>query len=145
MADAAAGLALLAAGIRAGLTPHLALIALRRSRGPVGTWGSRYWAAHLRGEPFAAALLASRGDVVALARAAPLLAAASEQGFPVAAQLERLAADLAAESARERMRRVRKLPVAMLFPLVFLVLPSFVLLTIMPVVFGAIDSIRGAT
>jgi tight adherence protein C len=38
--------------------------------------------------------------------------------------------------------RARKAPVKMLFPLVFLVLPAFLLLTVVPVLLSTLRSIR---
>lgn len=61
------------------------------------------------------------------------LVVASSSGAPVAEQLARLAA---AERRRARRRieaRVRRLPVLLLVPLVGLVLPAFVCLTVVPV------------
>ncbi len=53
--------------------------------------------------------------------------------------VSRLADDLHAELAAERLQEVRKRPVTMLFPLTLLVLPGFLLLTVAPAIVGAFD------
>lgn len=66
----------------------------------------------------------------------PLVAAliGSERfGAPIAGGLARLAAEARAERRRAGERDARRLPVALLFPLVVCVLPAFVLLTVVPV------------
>ena len=131
---------LLAMAVAAGLTPYLALEVAARS-------GPRPVADRLT------AVLAAAGDRLRLADAldaevrrtpvlAPLLAllAASERsGAPVGAALLRLAASTRAQTRRRAMARARTVPVRLLFPLVFLVLPAFLLLTVAPVVLAGLS------
>ena len=49
----------------------------------------------------------------------------------------RLAASIRARARRRAMARARTVPVRLLFPLVFLVLPAFLLLTVAPVVLAS--------
>ncbi len=143
MHEAVTGLSLLAAAIRAGHTPHLALATLRRSHGPMGDFAARYWAGHLAGASVVEAVRAAeQGDT--LPGLVPVVIAATERGYPLADQIDRLALEVGHRHARQVQRKVRRLPVLMLFPLVTLILPSFVLLTITPVMVGAIDAIRGS-
>ena len=58
--------------------------------------------------------------------------AADRTGAPVAPALERLAAEERTQLRRRAEARARKVPVRLLFPLVFLVLPAFGLLTVVP-------------
>ena len=53
-------------------------------------------------------------------------------GAPVAAALARLAEEERAALRRRAEAHARRVPVRLLFPLVFLVLPAFVLLTVVP-------------
>ena len=130
---------LVAMALAAGLTPYLALEVVAR-------FGPPPVAAHL------AAILAAAEDGLALVEAldaeaqgnrslGPLLAlmAASERsGAPVGAALVRLAAATRAQARRNAMARARTVPVRLLFPLVFLVLPAFLLLTVAPVVLASL-------
>lgn len=60
-------------------------------------------------------------------------AAASETtGMPLAGTLNAIAADRRRAAAAASRERLAKLPVKMLFPLAFLILPGFVLLTVVP-------------
>jgi hypothetical protein len=60
-------------------------------------------------------------------------AAASETtGMPLAGMLNAVAADRRRAAAAASRERLAKLPVKMLFPLAFLILPGFVLLTVVP-------------
>lgn len=84
------------------------------------------------GEPFADSLATLATTVVPLAPLADVLALSARDGAPAA---ERLAG--AATAARADLRRraevhARRVSVRLLFPLVFLVLPAFGLLTVVP-------------
>jgi tight adherence protein B len=68
-----------------------------------------------------------------------LLAASERSGAPIGAALGRLAASTRAQSRRRAMARARTVPVRLLFPLVLLVLPAFLLLTVAPVVLAALS------
>jgi pilus assembly protein TadC len=138
MVAVAADLLAMAAG--AGLTPYLALgIGVRFGPGPVAdrleavldaTEGS--------GLRLADALDAEALHSPALAPVLALLAASERSGAPVAPALTRLAASTRAQARRRAMARARTVPVRLLFPLVFLVLPAFLVLTVAPVVLASL-------
>ena len=80
-----------------------------------------------------------------MARAAPVLApiadvlvASARLGAPAGVALARLGDDARAQLRRRAETRARKLPVKLLFPLVFLVLPAFGLLTVAPALISAL-------
>jgi Flp pilus assembly protein TadB len=130
---------LLAMAVAAGLTPFLALeLAARFGPEP----GARRLGATLeaaRGRlGLAEALDAEALRTPALAPVLALLAASERSGAPVAAALGRLAAQIRAQDRRRAMARARVVPVRLLFPLVFLVLPAFLLLTVAPVVLASL-------
>ncbi|MCZ7529874.1 MAG: type II secretion system F family protein [Acidimicrobiia bacterium] len=60
------------------------------------------------------------------------LIASDRLGAPVGPALGRISAEARADTRREAEQRARALPVRLLFPLVFLVLPAFGLLTVAP-------------
>jgi tight adherence protein C len=71
------------------------------------------------------------------------IAGAAEAGTAVGPALDRLAQD-----ARDHRRRIaeagaRELPIRLSFPLVLCTLPSFVLIAIVPLLLGALSSLRG--
>jgi tight adherence protein C len=135
---------LLVVAIGAGLTPTLAV---------------RHLAA-LAPAPFAAAFAevqrrVDRGQRLADALDAlperlgepthPLVSAiggAERYGAPLAPALELLAHDARRERRRQAEEAARTLPVKLCFPLVCCVLPAFVLLTIAPLVAGAVQSLH---
>jgi tight adherence protein C len=133
--------------VDAGLTVPLALDAVaRRLDGPLGD-ELRRTTAEVRelGRRTADAL----DDLAAPTRAgdgvrplAAALAASERYGAPLAQTLVRLAD----ESRRARRQRAeeaaRRLPVTLLFPLVTCTLPAFGLLTVGPLVAGALGSLR---
>ncbi|HEY6567001.1 MAG TPA: type II secretion system F family protein [Actinomycetota bacterium] len=136
---------LLAAGSSAGLAAPLALSrATDGLRGPLATelrrvtravdLGAR-WRDELRA-------LTERLDLSDLRRAVAVIGRTETLG----SSLEEATAELAASVRQARraavMERARAAPVKMLFPLVFLVLPAFLLLTVVPVLLTTVQSIR---
>jgi tight adherence protein C len=134
-----------AVAVTAGLSPRLAL---DRASDAVG-------------EPLGAELKAIRRDVALgtswrmglreaaerlgvseLRRLAVVVEQGQRLGAPVADRLRALARDVRAERRSHREERARRAPVAMLFPLVFLILPAFVLAAVVPAVLVAL---RGVT
>ena len=128
----------LAAG--AGLTPYLALeVVVRFVSGPVAVrLGAALLSAQRCGVSLAEALEAEAETTPRLAPLLTLLAASERGGAPVGAALVRLAASMRAQARRRAMARARTVPVRLLFPLVFLVLPAFLLLTVAPVVLASL-------
>lgn len=135
----------LAAASHAGLGGPLAL---RRSvaaiRGPLADelqgvldavdLGGR-WRDSLRDRAEDLDLRDLRRTVVSLTRTETL-------GTSLADAVTELASSVRESRRAARTERARKAPVKMLFPLVFLVLPSFLLLTVVPVLFSTVESIR---
>lgn len=74
-----------------------------------------------------------------LAPIADVLVASARLGAPAAMGLTRLADHSRAHLRRKAEARARTLPVKLLFPLVFLVLPAFGLLTVAPAVISALQ------
>jgi tight adherence protein C len=135
---------LLAVTTSAGLAPQLAVrIAADPLRGPLGeelreAVGRVDLGRRWRDEIAAAADRLALHD---LGRAIGLLLRTQRLGTSLADEMSRLAADVR-ESARIRaVERARTAPVKMLFPLVFLILPAFLLLTVVPVLLTTVRSI----
>jgi tight adherence protein C len=136
---------LLAAGSAAGLS---AFVGLERSvsglRGPLGR--------ELRGSLESVELgarwrdeLAEVGERLALPdlkRAITVLTRTDTLGSSLTDATRELAADVRAARRAVVAERARAAPVKMLFPLVFLVLPAFLLLTVVPVLLTTVQSIR---
>jgi pilus assembly protein TadC len=124
---------LLGVAVAAGCTPYLAVeVASRWAPPVVGASLHLVLTKCSLGAGFDAAL-----DDVARAtpRLEPLrdaLLASDRLGAPVGDALARLAAEERAALRRRAEAHARKIPVRLLFPLVFLVLPAFVLLTVVP-------------
>jgi Flp pilus assembly protein TadB len=130
---------LLAMAVAAGLTPYLALeMAVRFGPGPVAERLDAALAAAESGLCLAEALEAEASGAPGLAPLLALVAASERSGAPVGAALLRLAAATRAQARRRAMARARTVPVRLLFPLVFLVLPAFLLLTVAPVVLASL-------
>ena len=75
----------------------------------------------------------------------PLVAAlvASERyGAPLGAGLERLAGEVRRDRRRKAEEAARRIPVKLLFPLVGCTLPAFALLTVAPLIAGAVRSLH---
>lgn len=126
--------------LTAGLTPYLAVEVLARS-GP-GRAAARLeavLAATRAGDRLADALDAEAAGSPALAPLLAILAASERTGAAAGPALGRLAASSRARIRRRAMTRARTVPVRLLFPLVFLVLPAFLVLTVAPVVLAAVS------
>jgi pilus assembly protein TadC len=124
---------LLGVAVGAGCTPYLAVeVAARWAPPVVAALLDTVLAKCSLGAGFEAAL----DDVArAVPRLEPLrdaLLASDRLGAPVGDALARLAAEERAALRRRAEAHARKVPVRLLFPLVFLVLPAFVLLTVVP-------------
>jgi pilus assembly protein TadC len=134
-ADLVVTVDLLHVAVSAGHTLHTALVEVGRSgSGPVAAGLARVDASFARGHTLIDALGELPDELGPAVRPlATTLVASLRSGAPLGPALQRLAD---AERRRERRRaeeRVRRLPVTLLAPLVGLVLPAFVVLTIVPV------------
>lgn len=123
---------LVALGLGAGLTPQHALeLALRwgprTAVAPIASMQARLEA----GATFAQALA---GLAAAAPAYAPLVTAllAAHHGAPAHALIGRLAAEARTALRRNGEERARRVPVLLLFPLIFLVLPAFMICTVAP-------------
>ena len=74
---------------------------------------------------------------------ADALALADRHGTPLPPILDRLAAEAREHRRRQSEIAARQLPIRLAFPLVGCTLPSFVLLTIVPLMAGTFSSLRG--
>src|SRR5262249_58657100 len=84
------------------------------------------------GATFADALDALAAGAPPLRPVADALLASDRLGAPVGPALGRLATEQRAELRRRAEAHARRVPVRLLFPLVFVVLPAFGLLTLIP-------------
>jgi tight adherence protein C len=80
-------------------------------------------------------------DVKSLRRLVRALNRSQRFGTSLASVLRTMAEDLRAERRAEAELAARQAPVKMLFPLAFLILPAFLLLTVGPVVLSTIRSL----
>jgi tight adherence protein C len=76
---------------------------------------------------------------------ADALALADRHGTPLPPILDRLAAEAREHRRRQADIAARQLPIRLAFPLVGCTLPSFVLLTVVPLMAGTFSSLRGLT
>lgn len=135
---------LLAAGSSAGLSAELALrSAAEVMTGPLGRDTRALFAradtgARWRDELEAYAADANSRD---LRRAVTVLDRTERLGASLADACADLAASVRADRRATRLERARTAPVKMLFPLVFLILPAFLLLTVVPVLLATVGTI----
>jgi tight adherence protein C len=124
---------LLAVAVGAGCTPYLAVeVAARWSPAPLaGAFADVLRSCGL-GLDFEAALDARARATPALRSLADALLASDRLGVPVGPVLARLADEHRRALRRAAEAHARRIPVRLLFPLVFLVLPAFVVLTVVP-------------
>ena len=73
------------------------------------------------------------------------LSMAARYGTPVVPALERAAIEIRLAQRRSLEERARKLPVQLLFPLVFCCLPAFALLTVAPFVLTVVGDLTTAS
>lgn len=124
---------LLGVAVGAGCTPYLAVDTAVR-------WAPPLMSNRFAGVRDACALGATFADALddLAARSPPLrpvadaLLASDRLGAPVGPALARLAVEQRAELRRRAETHARRVPVRLLFPLVFVVLPAFGLLTVIP-------------
>jgi tight adherence protein C len=84
---------------------------------------------------------AERLGIADLRRAVAALTRTEALGAPLADAMSELASRVREARRASATERARKAPVKMLFPLVLLILPAFLLLTVVPVLFSTIRSI----
>lgn len=135
---------LLSVAVRGGLTIPLAVAAVgERLDGEVADALHRCVAEASLGQRLSDRLEqvpAQLGDATRpLVRA---LVAADRYGVPIGDPLERVAADVRTARRRSAEVAARRVPIKLLFPLVFCVLPSFALLTVAPVLASSLESLR---
>jgi tight adherence protein C len=130
--------------VGAGLTVPLAVATVsRRAAGPLGPELRQVCDDVAVGRRLAEALDDVPGRAGEAVR--PLTAAlvASERyGAPLAAGLERLAGEVRRDRRRKAEEAARRIPVKLLFPLVGCTLPAFALLTVAPLIAGAVRSLQ---
>ena len=135
---------LLSIATSTGLAPQLAMRRVAPSvEGPLGEelaaairaadLGGR-WRDELR-------LSAERVGSADLRRVVATLSRSEALGSSLAAEVGRLASDVRESRRTAATERARAAPVKMLFPLVFLVLPAFLLLTVVPVLVTTVRSL----
>jgi len=90
------------------------------------------------GEPLADALARLGARRPVLAPVVDVMIATEQLGTPAGPALGRVAEEVRADLRRRAEARARVLPVKLLFPLVFLVLPAFGLLTVVPTLLSAL-------
>ena len=131
---------LFSVAIGAGATPRAALDTAAR-------WGPELTGAYLRqvsvqtdlGGSFPESVGRLRESAPLLAPVADILSASAQLGAPAGAALARLSDEMRSNLHRAAEARARTLPVKLLFPLVFLVLPAFGLLTVVPAILSALQ------
>ncbi len=138
--DLPAALDLLAVAVGAGAPPARALVVAARWAPPsVAGPLERVDAATRLGAGLADALAHLVEESPRLAPVAEVLETSGRLGAPAAGTLSRLAGDARAQARRRAEIRARSVPVKLLFPLVLLVLPAFVLLTVVPALLSAMS------
>ena len=90
------------------------------------------------GASFDDALVGAGASAPNVRRLTETLRTSTRLGSPASASLARLAQEVRADVRRRAEARARTVPVRLLFPLVFCVLPAFALLTVAPVLLDGI-------
>ncbi|CAB4808286.1 unannotated protein [freshwater metagenome] len=129
---------LLALAAASGCTPAGSVAAVTKWAPPtVSAWCADLASASDRGITFAYACDSPppHRDLMALGAT---LAASARSGAPIRSALQRLAESSRSATRQQAEARARAVPIRLLFPLVFTILPAFGLLTLAPVVLGAL-------
>lgn len=129
--------------LESGASPSLALIAVAQLAGPALQIPLRRGADDLRnGGSIDSVARRLAGDAPELRALCDVLVASSRLGLSVGETLRGLAVE--ARSARRRVAEAhaRRLPVVLLFPVVCLTLPAFVVLTVVPLLLTGLGSLR---
>lgn len=135
---------LLAVCSHAGLNISLSLRrVVERVSGPLGREIQRVIEEIDLGVPRARALknLAARCGLPELEALVRVLLNSERFGTQIASSLESFSADVRGRLKRSAEEHARKAPVKILFPLVFLILPAFILLTVVPLLVSAFQSL----
>lgn len=137
-------LELLVALVRAGCTPAQAVRRVApRAPAALADPLARVVARIDQGQRFADALHELAVAVPQARPAVDLLATADRYGLPLAPVLDRLADEARAQRRRLGEAQARELPVRLAFPLVCCTLPSFAVLTVVPIVVASLGSLPG--
>jgi hypothetical protein len=124
---------LLGVAVGSGCTPYLAVeVAAKWSPPLVAAPLASVLGACALGVGFDAALADAARNAPLLRPVSDALLASERLGAPVGPVLTRLASEERSALRRRAEAHARRVPVRLLFPLVFLVLPAFVLLTVVP-------------
>jgi tight adherence protein C len=136
---------LLVAASESGLPPVSAFLRSAEVLAPPLGEELRLAAAEVElGVPWRTALdaMVRRTDAPGLAGLARSLRRSHRLGASIRGSLKALVVDLRAERRSRAEERARRAPVKMLFPLVFLILPAFLLLTVGPVLLSTVRSLH---
>lgn len=129
-------------GVGSGLNVRLSLEAVvRHHRGLIAAELEAVLARVTRGDRLADALDSIGPDAEALGPLVDALVATERYGAPLVASLDRVAGDARTARRRRREEAARRVPVKLLFPLVFCTLPAFALLTVVPVLLRSLPSL----
>lgn len=131
---------LLAVCAQSGMNLPLALARVaERTQGDLGEELTRTVQQIELGVPRAQALqeLADRNEVADLKALTATLVNAERFGSRVASTLATFSSDIRSKRRRRAEEEARRAPVKILFPLVFLILPGFILITLVPLLLGA--------
>lgn len=132
---------LLAVAVGAGCTPYLAVeVASQWAPAPLARCLEEVRHDCALGVSFATALERMASAYAPLGALTDALLASEHFGAPVGDALARLAIEERAALRRRAETRARTVPVRMLFPLVFLVLPAFALLSVVPVLLAGLSN-----
>lgn len=129
---------------QAGLNLPLALARVaERAPGVLGEELRRTVRQSELGVPRARALkeLAERNEVEELDALVSTLVSSGRFGTRIAATLNSFSTEIRAKRRRKAEEEARRAPVKILFPLVFLILPAFILLTLVPLLIGTFASL----